>query len=640
MEAVFEEWLDLQPREGKLEIVSGKLHIHIIIMPKDRSVEDKTGLDAFPWLDRSLYRAKGHVRTTNVMRVYFASTFADFEEEFKAMHSKVFPKLESHCQTQGYHFVPVVMRLGLDERLDLVYMNDGRIRPIVFREIAECRRISPRANFFAFLGERYGTAFLPASLDKNEYMAICGTLMEDDEDDMALLALFQKWYKLDENQIPTRMLLQNTVDGISPSAGLGSEQHNEWVRVERKMFDGLRSITQKTLGPNRLWKYKVSLLEQEIILGALLPEDSAEHVTCVLRTISALRVANVKAARFVDIIHRRGDSGTDVNLKEVEPKMIDEEKRGLMKDLKSLLVQKLGNHDVGGRCIQILSSWQGWTNGTDHIPELCGHIYDALLKVFVSEISKYPRYGFAREEVLLHRRSQLVTQKVLKKGSKTADLPKGEHPTFDAIRTYLNTNSDNTLPPLIVRGPPGSGMTSVLSLAASWCKEKMLPGAVTVHRQCGLTPDSTNGCMLIWLLVKQLSIAYFAAKNVKLQMNLTVVKACDLPAADRGGTSDPFVQIKLAKHKVRTKTIKKTLNPEWNENYEMKDLLLTDKMVVTVWDYDVIGKNDLLGQVEIPLSKIELNTPCEKWYEVPMEFAEEKEPPVVIFFDVIVMEVH
>jgi len=44
------------------------------------------------------------------------------------------------------------------------------------------------------MGERYGTQFLPASLDKNEYMAVCGSLMEDDEDDMALLALFQKWF--------------------------------------------------------------------------------------------------------------------------------------------------------------------------------------------------------------------------------------------------------------------------------------------------------------------------------------------------------------------------------------------------------------------------------------------------------------
>ena len=106
--------------------------------------------------------------------------------------------------------------------------------------------------------------------------------------------------------------------------------------------------------------------------------------------------------------------------------------------------------------------------------------------------------------------------------------------TFDHVRDYLEANSDNTLPPLLVRGPSGSGMTALLSLTASWCKEKMLPGTVTVHRQCGLTPDSSNGCMLLWSLIKELTISYTAVKKAKLQLDLTIVQARDLPAADVG----------------------------------------------------------------------------------------------------------
>jgi len=41
--------------------------------------------------------------------------------------------------------------------------------------------------------------------------------------------------------------------------------------------------------------------------------------------------------------------------------------------------------------------------------------------------------------------------------------------------------------------------------------------------------------------------------------------------------------------------------------------------------------------VEIPLAKIELNTPFAKWYAVPMELAAEREAPVVIYFDVKVV---
>lgn len=111
------------------------------------------------------------------------------------------------------------------------------------------------------------------------------------------------------------MLLQPSVGDISASAGLGTEQHNEWLRVEKQLFEALKSITAKILGAGRLWKYKVSLFEQEVTLGALLPEDAADHVTCVMRTISNLRVVNVNAAKFVDIKGRRGDSITDRDLK-------------------------------------------------------------------------------------------------------------------------------------------------------------------------------------------------------------------------------------------------------------------------------------------------------------------------------------
>lgn len=51
-------------------------------------------------------------------------------------------------------------------------------------------------------------------------------------------------------------------------------------------------------------------------------------------------------------------------------------------------------------------------------------------------------------------------------------------------------------------------------------------------------------------------------------LHLSVVKAKDLIAADAGGTSDPYVRIHVGKEIAngkKTKTIKKSLNPEWNE---------------------------------------------------------------------------
>ena len=57
---------------------------------------------------------------------------------------------------------------------------------------------------------------------------------------------------------------------------------------------------------------------------------------------------------------------------------------------------------------------------------------------------------------------------------------------------------------------------------------------------------------------------------------LSLVGATDVLAADKGGTSDPYAIAELVwtktgkalkkARKTKTKTIKKTLAPEWNDN--------------------------------------------------------------------------
>jgi hypothetical protein len=51
---------------------------------------------------------------------------------------------------------------------------------------------------------------------------------------------------------------------------------------------------------------------------------------------------------------------------------------------------------------------------------------------------------------------------------------------------------------------------------------------------------------------------------------LTIVSGYNLPALDIGcNSSDPYLKIKFGRHKRRTRTIKKCLNPNWDEIFEL-----------------------------------------------------------------------
>uniref|UniRef100_A0A8C4ZNN5 Double C2-like domain-containing protein n=1 Tax=Gadus morhua TaxID=8049 RepID=A0A8C4ZNN5_GADMO len=89
-----------------------------------------------------------------------------------------------------------------------------------------------------------------------------------------------------------------------------------------------------------------------------------------------------------------------------------------------------------------------------------------------------------------------------------------------------------------------------------------------------------------------------------------IVRCAHLAAMDANGFSDPYVKTylkpdenKKSKHKTTVK--KKTLNPEFNEefSYDIKYADLTKKTLeVTVWDYDIGKSNDFIGGVSLGIN--------------------------------------
>ncbi|KAE8225894.1 hypothetical protein CF319_g1436 [Tilletia indica] len=91
-------------------------------------------------------------------------------------------------------------------------------------------------------------------------------------------------------------------------------------------------------------------------------------------------------------------------------------------------------------------------------------------------------------------------------------------------------------------------------------------------------------------------------------LTVTILSAKNLRAADRNGKSDPYVKYRLNGKEVgKTKTIKKTLNPEWNEKLEEVTVpsRVAAASIIEVYDFDQLGAADPLGSAVCNLADLE-----------------------------------
>ncbi|KAM9640766.1 multiple C2 and transmembrane domain-containing protein 2 isoform 4-T7 [Morphnus guianensis] len=87
-------------------------------------------------------------------------------------------------------------------------------------------------------------------------------------------------------------------------------------------------------------------------------------------------------------------------------------------------------------------------------------------------------------------------------------------------------------------------------------------------------------------------------------LQVKVLKAVDLLAADFAGKSDPFCVLELGNDSLQTHTVYKNLNPEWNKVFTFPVKDIHDVLEVTVFDEDGDKPPDFLGKVAIPLLSI------------------------------------
>ncbi|KAM6303617.1 E3 ubiquitin-protein ligase NEDD4-like isoform 3-T3 [Podargus strigoides] len=100
-------------------------------------------------------------------------------------------------------------------------------------------------------------------------------------------------------------------------------------------------------------------------------------------------------------------------------------------------------------------------------------------------------------------------------------------------------------------------------------------------------------------------------------LRVKVVSGIDLAKKDIFGASDPYVKLSLYVADenrelalVQTKTIKKTLNPKWNEEFYFRVNPSNHRLLFEVFDENRLTRDDFLGQVDVPLSHLPTEAPA------------------------------
>ncbi|KAM9539381.1 E3 ubiquitin-protein ligase NEDD4-like isoform 15-T15 [Salvelinus alpinus] len=105
-------------------------------------------------------------------------------------------------------------------------------------------------------------------------------------------------------------------------------------------------------------------------------------------------------------------------------------------------------------------------------------------------------------------------------------------------------------------------------------------------------------------------------ENETRVLRVKVVAGIDLAKKDIIGASDPYVKLSLYVADenrelalVQTKTIKKTLNPKWNEEFYFRVCPLNHRLLFEVFDENRLTRDDFLGQVDVPLNHLPTEDP-------------------------------
>ena len=85
------------------------------------------------------------------------------------------------------------------------------------------------------------------------------------------------------------------------------------------------------------------------------------------------------------------------------------------------------------------------------------------------------------------------------------------------------------------------------------------------------------------------------------KLHVTLVRAANLPKMDLFGSCDAYVKIYIGSDSFKSRVVKNTYNPVFNQTHTFEVPPLVDVLELELFDWDMISADDFVGGCEIPL---------------------------------------